>query len=70
MSAHALDLNRVSPGAPVLPPTRTLQEYSELRVGQVWRREDHEHLLKRLCEIDELCIAVWQRISAAQSQQK
>jgi len=61
---------RVSADTPVLPPTRTLQEYSEMRVGQVWQREDHEQLIKRLYELDELCIAVWQRLSAPQSRPK
>jgi uncharacterized protein YmfQ (DUF2313 family) len=65
-ASQALELALVSPDA--LPPTRTLQEYSALRVGETWRREDHDLLVRRLAEIDELCVAVWKRLCALDGQ--
>lgn len=48
-----------------LPPTRSFLAHSESRVGELWRVEDHELLLRKLAEVDELCVAVWQRIASS-----
>ena len=39
-------------------------DYSASRVGQTWTEEDHTALLRHLAQVDELCIAIWQKLAA------
>jgi hypothetical protein len=43
-----------------LPP---LTDYSETRIGTMWTAEDHQHLMRCLGQIDQVCIEVWRLIA-------
>jgi hypothetical protein len=43
---------------------RSFIDYSASRVGQTWTEEDHSALLRHLARVDELCIAIWQKLAA------
>ena len=43
---------------------RSFIDYSASRVGQTWTDEDHIALLRHLAQVDELCIAIWQKLAA------
>lgn len=67
MAARQFTSSLARLSADALPPTRTLEEHSGSRVGQVWSLEDHAFLVKRLSELDELCVAVWKRLQTSAS---
>ncbi|HEY3453747.1 MAG TPA: hypothetical protein VGK64_04035 [Bryobacteraceae bacterium] len=49
---------------PSVEPRRSFLDYSASRVGQTWTDEDPTALLRHLAQVDELCIAIWQKLAA------
>jgi hypothetical protein len=47
---------------PVVRPSLPLETYSRLRIGSTWTEEDHRYLERYLHQINELCVAVWEKI--------